>query len=191
MIMQKIKKQIQLPLEISNGPGDVMIFQRYYADEQGRDAVAVETKTPPKAGPPMHVHYLQDESLTVMAGTMGIKEPGKPERTITAGETVTWVAGQPHKFWNAGNDTLHCTGWVAPVDSFVFLLAEIHKAVNAGNGKPSMFDIAFLMRMYRSEFYMLEIPAFVQATFFPLLIFIGRLLGKYKKYADAPEARHK
>jgi len=189
--MEKNNRQIQLPLEISNGPGDVMAFHQYYTDEQGREAVAVETQTPPKAGPPMHVHYLQDESLTIIAGTMGIKEPGKPERFITAGETVTWLAGVPHKFWNAGNNTLHCKGWVAPVDSFVFLLSEIHKAVYAGKGKPSMFDIAFLMRRYRSEFYMLEIPAFVQATYFPLLIFVGRLLGKYKKYAEAPEAHQR
>ncbi|GAA4327763.1 hypothetical protein GCM10023149_31370 [Mucilaginibacter gynuensis] len=185
--MQQDKNRVQLPLEIVNGPDDIVTFHRYYVDEQGREAVAVENRIPPKGGPPMHVHYRQDESLTVVAGTMGIKEPGKPDRHITIGETVTWKTGQPHKFWNAGNDILHCTGWVAPVDSFIFLLSEIHKAVNAGNGKPNMFDIAFLMRRYKSEFYMLEIPAFVQATFFPLLVFIGKFVGRYKKYTDAPE----
>ena len=188
-IMKKIENDIPLPLEITNNPEDVMTFHRYYSDGQGRKAVEVENKIPIKGGPPMHVHYLQDESLTVIAGTMGIKEPGKPERFITVGETVTWLAGEPHKFWNAGNQTLHCTGWVAPVDSFVYLLKEIHTSVNAGNGKPSMFDISFLMRRYKSEFYMLEMPTFVQATFFPLMILIGKLLGKYHKYADAPEAR--
>ncbi|MVM29132.1 cupin domain-containing protein [Spirosoma sp. HMF4905] len=185
--MEQVKNQIQLPLTIVNGPGDVIIFQRYYKNKKGQQAVEVENTIPPKGGPPMHVHYRQDESLTVIAGTMGIKEPGQPERYITVGQTVVWKAGQPHKFWNAGTDTLHCTGWVAPVDSFIFLLSEIHKSVNAGNGKPSLFDIAYLMRRYKSEFYMLEIPAFVQATFFPFMIFIGSLLGKYKKYADAPE----
>lgn len=185
--MEKAIDQLQLPLEVANGPGDVMAFHRYYTDEQGRKAVEVENKIPPKGGPPMHVHYLQDESLTVIAGTMGIKEPGKPERFITIGETVTWVAGEPHKFWNAGNDILHCKGWVSPADSFVYLLSEIHKSVAAGKGKPSMFDIAFLMRRYKSEFYMLEIPTFIQATYFPAMVFIGKLLGKYKKYANAPE----
>lgn len=186
--MENVKNRVQLPLTITNTPEDTITFQRYYTDEQGRETVAVENKTPPKAGPPMHIHYKQDESLTVVSGKMGIKEPGKPERFITVGETVTWSAGQPHKFWNAGDDTLHCTGWVTPVDSFVYLLSEIHKSVYAGNGKPSLFDIAFLMRRYKSEFYMLEIPAFIQSTFFPTLVFLGRLLGKYKKYANAPVA---
>lgn len=187
--MNNLKNEIQLPLEIANGTEDVVLFHRYYTDEQGRNAVEVETKTPPKGGSPMHVHYFQDELLTVVSGTLAIKEPGKPERKITAGETVLWKAGEPHKFWNAGNDTLHCKGWFSPADSFVFLLSEIHKAVNAGNGKPSLFDIAFLMRRYKSEFYMLEVPAFVQAIFFPILIFIGKIMGRYKKYANAPKPR--
>lgn len=181
------KNQIELPLEVVYKPDDLIIFHRYYIDERGREVVEVENKTPPKGGPPMHIHYLQDECLTVIEGTMGIREPGKPDRTITVGETVLWEAGTPHKFWNAGEGVLHCNGWVAPVDSFVFILSEIHKTVYAGNYKPSMFDIAFLMRKYRSEFYMTEIPAFVQATYFPFLVFIGKLLGKYKKYAHAPE----
>ena len=36
------------------------------------------------------------------------------------------------------------------------------------------------MRRYRSEFCIAEIPAVVQRVVFPVL-------GKYKKYADAPE----
>jgi hypothetical protein len=43
------------------------------------------------------------------------------------------------------------------------------------------------MRRYRSEFYMAEIPAVIQRFVFPVLVIVGRVLGKYKKYADAPE----
>lgn len=185
--MQITKDHIALPLAVHYKPDDYIIFQHYFTDDQGRPAVAVEGKTPPKGGPPEHVHLRQDEFLRVISGTMGIKEPGKPERFITAGETVLWEAGVTHKFWNGGEDTLHYDGWVSPVDSFVFLLSEIHKAVYAGNYKPSMFDIAFLMRKYRSEFRMTEIPGFVQATYFPFMVSLGKLLGKYEKYNDAPE----
>jgi hypothetical protein len=37
------------------------------------------------------------------------------------------------------------------------------------------------------KFGMLEIPGAVQRFVFPLLVAIGRLLGKYRRYADAPE----
>ena len=34
---------------------------------------------------------------------------------------------------------------------------------------------------------MAEIPAAVQRFVFPVMVFVGRVLGRYGKYADAPE----
>ena len=34
---------------------------------------------------------------------------------------------------------------------------------------------------------MAEIPAVVLRVVFPVLVAVGQVLGKYKKYADAPE----
>jgi hypothetical protein len=56
-----------------------------------------------------------------------------------------------------------------------------------GGGRPDLFDAAFLVTRYRSEYAMLELPAFVQRVLIPILYVVGRALGKYKKYADAPE----
>jgi hypothetical protein len=55
-----------------------------------------------------------------------------------------------------------------------------------GKNRPGIFDAAFLITKYRSEFAMLAIPAPVQRVLFPIAIAIGRMLGKYEKYADAP-----
>jgi hypothetical protein len=61
----------------------------------------------------------------------------------------------------------------------------------SGGHRPDPFEAAFLARRYRSEFGMAEIPAPVQRFVFPVLVAVGRLLGKYKKYADAPQpVRH-
>lgn len=56
-----------------------------------------------------------------------------------------------------------------------------------GGHRPDPFDAAFLTRRYRSEFGMAEIPAPVQRLRFPVVVAVGRLLGKYKKCADVPE----
>jgi hypothetical protein len=40
---------------------------------------------------------------------------------------------------------------------------------------------------YRSEFALLAIPAAVQRLLFPLLVAVGRLTGRHRRYADAPE----
>lgn len=44
-----------------------------------------------------------------------------------------------------------------------------------------------MTRRYQSEFYMTEIPAVVQRFVFPVLVMVGQVLGKFRKYADAPE----
>jgi hypothetical protein len=49
-----------------------------------------------------------------------------------------------------------------------------------------MFDGAFLLTHYKTEFAMHEIPAFVQKYIFPIVLFVGKLTGKNKKYSNAP-----
>jgi hypothetical protein len=48
-------------------------------------------------------------------------------------------------------------------------------------------EIAFLVTRYRSEFGMSAIPALVQRIIFPIQLLLGRLSGRFAKYADAPE----
>ena len=67
-------------------------------------------------------------------------------------------------------------------------IEQIYNAVNAVNDdKPGPFDAAFLLTKYKSEMDMLVIPKPVKALVFPLLLFIGKLSGKFKKYKDAPD----
>ncbi|MDQ3193669.1 MAG: hypothetical protein M3P82_01590 [Bacteroidota bacterium] len=50
------------------------------------------------------------------------------------------------------------------------------------------FDAAFLLTKYKSEMDMLVIPKPVKLIVFPILLVIGRLTGKFKKFSDAPAA---
>ena len=81
-----------------------------------------------------------------------------------------------------------CTGYVQPPDNLEYFLTELYRSQRENGGsRPDLFDAAFLARRYRSEFGMAEIPAAVQRFVFPVQVALGRLLGRYKKYADAPE----
>jgi hypothetical protein len=95
-------------------------------------------------------------------------------------------AGTPHKFWNAGNEVLRCSGYVSPPENFVYFITQLFKSSNENGGRPGMYDAAFLLNRYQSEFGMLEIPAFVQKVIFPVVLFFGKLSGKNKKFIDAP-----
>lgn len=175
------------PHIIENGAGERLTFLRRVAGTAG-DRLEGENVVTPGAGPPMHVHHLQEEGFTVQQGRIGYQRPGEPAQFAGPGETVVFKAGVPHRFWNASETDLRCTAYVEPADNAEYLLTELFDSTKRNGGtRPDPFDAAFLMTRYRSEFSMLEIPALAQQVLFPVLLAVGKLLGKYRRYADAPE----
>ena len=176
---------ITLPHTIESITGEKLTFLRITIKD-GIEYLEGYNEVQPNAGPPMHVHYKQDECMTVESGKMGYQEPGGEKKYAGPGETVMFKAGTPHKFWNAGNEVLRCSGYVSPPENFVYFITQLFKSSNENGGRPGMYDAAFLLKRYQSEFGMLEIPAFVQKVIFPVVLFFGKLSGKNKKFIDAP-----
>jgi quercetin dioxygenase-like cupin family protein len=175
------------PHTIDNGAGERLTFLRRVPGPTG-ERLEVENVVKPGSGPPMHVHHYQEEVLTVQQGRIGYQRPGEEPRYARPGETVVFKPGETHKFWSAGIEDLQCTGYVQPPDNIEYFLSAIYASQRErGSNRPGMLDAAFLTRRYRREFAMTEIPAPVQRLVFPVLVAIGRVLGTYKKYADAPE----
>jgi quercetin dioxygenase-like cupin family protein len=179
--------ELNYPHTIDNGGGELLTFSEPRSDEQGEYQEATN-KVSPGSGPPMHVHHLQEEALTVERGTMGWQRPGEPEQMAHAGETVVFAPGEAHRFWNAGEDHLVCSGYVRPPDNVEYFLTQIYASMKANGGKrPRLFDAAYLTTRYRSEFGMAEIPQPVQRVVFPVVVAIGRLFGRHRRFAEAPE----
>lgn len=175
------------PHVLDNGHGERLVFERRVPTPNG-DRLEVTNEVQPGAGPPMHVHHLQSESLTVLEGRIGWQRPGQAPQYAGPGETVTFPAGEAHRFWNAGDTVVRCRGWIEPADSIEYYLSELFASTaQSPAARPHPLDAAWLVRRYRSEFSMLAIPALVQRLVFPVLVAIGTLTGRYAKYADAPE----
>jgi len=175
------------PHTIDNGAGESLTFLRRVKGTKG-DRLEVENLVKPGSGPPMHVHHFQEEALTVTHGRIAYQRPGESPQFAGPGETVVFKPGEAHKFWNPDAVDLRCRGYVEPPDNIEYFLSEIYASTKRmGGSRPDPFDAAFLTRRYRSEFAMVEIPALVQKLVFPLQVALGSLLGKYRKYADAPE----
>lgn len=176
------------PHKIDNGSGEALTFIRRIDNENG-GILEVENSVHPGAGPPMHVHFLQDESLTVVKGKLAAQVFGQQTTFHGEGESLTFKKGVPHRFWNAGDETLICKGWISPPNNVEYFLTHIFNSVKENGGKqPSTFDGAYLLSRYKSEFDMVEIPKFVKQVIFPIVLALGKVLGKYKKFDDAPEA---
>jgi quercetin dioxygenase-like cupin family protein len=175
------------PYTIENGHGESFTFTGVSHDPDG-DLIGADGVAQPGAGPPMHVHYLQEESARVVTGRMGYQLLGQEPKIAEAGELVVWPAGTAHKWWNAGTTELRMTGWCKPPGNIEFFLGTMFASVKRnGNGRPDLFDAAFLMTRYQSEYAMLEMPALARRVLIPILYVVGRVLGKYRKYGDAPE----
>jgi quercetin dioxygenase-like cupin family protein len=174
------------PHTIDNGAGERLTFVRRVAGRTG-DRLEVVNAIDPGVGPPMHVHYRQEESLTVVAGRMGYQRDGEAPRFAGPGETVTFARGEAHRFWNAGDGELRCAG---PHRAGRQHRVLPHRALRVDAAerrrRPDPFDAAYLSRRYRSEVAITKVPAPVQRLTFPAVVFVGRLLGRYARYADAP-----
>ena len=174
------------PYTIDNGHGESLTWLRVVREPDG-DRIEAEAVAQPGAGPPMHVHKLQEEAARVVSGRMGYQLIDGEKKYAGPGELVVWPPGTAHKWWNAGDTELRMTGWCKPADNVEFHLSAIFASMKAeGGARPGIFDAAFLLTRYRSEFGMLEIPAPVQRFVFPIVVMIGTLLSKYQKYANAP-----
>jgi quercetin dioxygenase-like cupin family protein len=175
------------PHTIENGAGERLTFLRRVPGSAG-DRLEVENVVSPGAGPPMHIHYYQEEVLTVQQGRIGYQRPGEPAQFAGPGETVAFKPGEAHRFWNAGEGDLRCTGHIEPADNVEYFLTEIYASTKRRGGVGAdPFEAAFLVRRYRSEFALVEVPAAVQRFVFPLQVAVGTLLGRYRRYAGAPE----
>jgi quercetin dioxygenase-like cupin family protein len=172
------------PKTIDNGAGERLTF----LEPGSGDRQEVRNSVSPGAGPPMHVHYLQEEALTVESGTIGWQAQGGPEQTAGPGATVMFGPGEMHRFWNAGDDELVCTGYVSPPDNLEYFLTQIYASMRAtGSNRPRIFDAAYLLKRYRTEFGMAVPPPPVQRVLFPIAVAVGRLFGRHRRFAGAPE----
>ncbi|MEZ5013923.1 MAG: cupin domain-containing protein [Chitinophagales bacterium] len=176
------------PFSIENPAGERILFHGIEHDPKG-DKVILEGFAEPNCGPPMHVHFKQDEGFTIVSGKMGYQLQGQEPVYLEAGASMVFSRGTPHRFWNAGNETLHLKGFVQPANNLVFFLDTLYAAQRiSGKEQPEAFTAAFLLTRYKSEFDMLDVPKFVRRVIIPLTYFIGRISGKYAKYKNAPAA---
>lgn len=175
------------PHTIENGAGEKLTFVRRVDDGPDGEYVEVANEVQPGSGPPMHVHYVQEEELTVVSGRMGYQVKGEEVKYCQPGETVHFDAGIPHKFWAEGDEPLICTGYIKPIHNVEYFLTELYASTLRNGGKqPDAIESAYLVEKYRSEFGIEEIPAFVQKFVFPILVSYGKMTGKLDKYKDGP-----
>src|SRR6188472_2883152 len=98
MVKSNIMQPITLPFTIENIAGEKLTFLRRVI-KNGVEYLEVENEVQPNAGPPMHVHHRQDESITIVSGKIGYQRQGGEKQYAGPGETILFKAGEAHRFW--------------------------------------------------------------------------------------------
>jgi len=138
------------------------------------------TLPPRREGPPLHIHAFEDEHGQVIAGTLSAMLDGKT-LTIEAGGSARFPRGSAHRWWNAGDQELVFRGVATPVVDLDRYLQALFEVLNAGPaGRPPLFYLAQVLWRHRRTQTALVVPRLLQSMMFPVFVFVGTLLGKYR-----------
>lgn len=170
--------------------GEILCMQRM-READGQVVLTIEGSLPPHMdGPPLHQHFQEREEGMVKAGMLGARV-GDKELIVPAGGSAVFPAGVAHKWWNAGEDLLELSGRVIPAVDLDRYLQAVFAILNASStGRPSVFYIAHALWRHRHTQASLVPPRFVQRILFPVVLLIGRILGKYRgeSWPGSPES---
>ena len=178
-------------LRLENRHNGEILRMRRVRDPKGQIVLMLDGSLPPRTvGPPLHVHFQEHEKIVVKAGTVGA-QVGKEKITVPTGGTAVMPAGVSHRWWNAGDDLLELTGQAVPAVDLDRYLQGLFAVLNAStNGRPSIFHLAHVLWRHRDT-QLLAVPApAIQRIVFPVVLFIGRILGKYRgsNWPGSPES---
>jgi mannose-6-phosphate isomerase-like protein (cupin superfamily) len=168
-------------LQLENRKTGEILRMRRVRDSQGQIVLTIDGSLPPRAsGPPLHVHFHEHEEGIVKAGTLGA-QIGNEKVVVPTGGTAVLPAGVPHRWWNAGDDLLKFSGRAIPAVDLDRFLQAVFAVVNASpSGRPSIFYIAHVAWRHRHTQAVAMPPRAIQRIVFPLILFVGRIPGKYR-----------
>jgi quercetin dioxygenase-like cupin family protein len=178
-------------LRLENRRNGEILRMRRVRDAQGQVVLIPEGSLPPGAsGPPLHVHFQEREEIAVRAGTLGA-QVGTEKIRVPAGGTAVIPPSVPHRWWNAGDDLLEVSGQAVPAVDLDRFLQAMFAVLNASsNGRPSIFHLAHVLWRHRDTQLILSPPRAIQRIVFPVILFMGRILGKYRgsHWPGSPES---
>jgi quercetin dioxygenase-like cupin family protein len=153
--------------------GERIVVRTSGAQTGGR-LLAFDLFLPPGAHvPARHVHPIQAEQFTIVAGRMRFS---LGRRTILAGpgETVVVPSGMPHWFGNAGPDPAQASVEVRPALRTEELLEASGAMALAGGARmPRPADLAHLLVEFQREIAVPDLPRFLVRAVLVLLAWVG------------------
>jgi quercetin dioxygenase-like cupin family protein len=175
--------------------GDWIVFRETARDTSGELLSAELVVSPQAAGPPAHVHPLQEERFGVLSGTIRARLENH-ERSLSEGERTTVAPGTPHTWWNDSEEDARVSLELRPALNSEIGFETIYGLARDGktdeNGVPNLLQLAVIFSgVNKGELYLARPPIPAQKALFAALAPVGRFLGykdHYPKYSAAEAA---
>jgi quercetin dioxygenase-like cupin family protein len=126
------------------GPGDRYTFLVTSAQTNGGYFI-MEAVIPPGAGPPLHIHHREEESLYLLEGSLDITF-GEKKVKATTGDFVQIPRGTLHAFLNAGSTTARVLIFFSPAGMDKYLEEVLEPVQNRSAAIPPVTE-ALVARM--------------------------------------------
>jgi len=154
---------------------------RRVRDAESQTVLNMEGSLPARMGGPLlHVHFHQREEFVVKAGSLGV-QIGNEKSIVPTGGVRLFPTGVAHTWWNAGDDLLELSGRATPAGDLDRYLQAAFVVLNSSpSGRPSVFYIAHVLWRHRHTQGLVSPPRCIQVIVFPLILLVGRILGKYR-----------
>ncbi len=160
--------------------GERLTIRRIKADNRVEELRLAGSLPAHRQGPPLHIHFEEDESGVVVSGTLSALVDGKLH-VIEAGGSGHFPRGSVHRWWNDGDEELVIQGVVTPPIDLDRYLHALFEVLNAGPpDRPPIFYIAHVLYRHRKTQLALVVPRAVQRVLFPIIVMLGTVLGKYR-----------
>jgi mannose-6-phosphate isomerase-like protein (cupin superfamily) len=168
--------------QISNeAAGFEIRFRKTAADTDGDRLEMEATYAPHSTEPAEHLHPRQEERFEIVEGRMRARIGGH-ERHYGKGDELVIPPGTAHAMWNDGEQEARTLWQVRPALNTERFFEDLGRLAAEGrldeNGTPGPLTGAALMRRYRDEIRVTEIPPTLQAILFPPLSAAARVLGR-------------
>jgi hypothetical protein len=100
---------------------------------------------------------------------------------LEPGQTFTVPTNTLHRCYSVDGTEIKLKATFTPALNIEYLLTEMFEGGNRKNSKePSVFDACYILRQAKGEYYLGEVPSFIQQTIFPLIAIFGKLSGRVK-----------
>lgn len=162
--------------------GERIVIRMSGAETGGRLLVFDLFLPPGGHVPAGHVHPVQEERFTVVAGRMCFRL-GRTTALARPGDSMVIPAGVAHWFGNAGPDVAHARVEVRPA----LRMEELFEATEAlgasghlpGTHLPRLSDLAAVLLEFRSELAVPKVPAFLVTAVLGPLAWSRRRCGRH------------